>query len=131
MEGGDSKIKIGLIDADLLDGGTRFPNLALMKISGYYKNRGYKTKLIIDYMNIPKYDKVFVSKVFTKTNIPINLKFFSNIEFGGTGFKYDKQDFLSDDIEHTFPDYNLYKEYVEEQLSRGGQEKEVEVLFRL
>ena len=31
-------MKIGIIDADLLDNGTRHPNLALMKISGYYKN---------------------------------------------------------------------------------------------
>ena len=32
--------KIGLIDADLLDGGTRHPNLALLKISGFCKSRG-------------------------------------------------------------------------------------------
>ena len=28
-------IKIGLVDADLLDGGTRHPNLALLKIAGF------------------------------------------------------------------------------------------------
>ena len=28
---------IGIIDADLLDNGTRHPNLALMKIRGYQK----------------------------------------------------------------------------------------------
>ena len=31
-------MNIGIIDADLLDKGTRHPNLALMKISGYYTN---------------------------------------------------------------------------------------------
>lgn len=30
-------MNIGIIDADFLDNGTRHPNLALMKISGYYK----------------------------------------------------------------------------------------------
>lgn len=35
--------KIGLIDADLLDNGTRHPNLALMKIAGYYKDTGVES----------------------------------------------------------------------------------------
>ena len=30
-------MKIGLVDADLLDGGTRHPNLALLKIAGFFK----------------------------------------------------------------------------------------------
>lgn len=33
------KLNIGIIDADLLDRGTRFPNLALEKISAYYKRK--------------------------------------------------------------------------------------------
>ena len=28
---------VGLIDADLLDNGTRHPNLALLKIAGYHR----------------------------------------------------------------------------------------------
>ena len=44
--------KIGLIDADLLDGGTRHPNLALLKISGFCKSRGYKVRLICNYDEI-------------------------------------------------------------------------------
>ena len=32
-------MNIGIIDADLLDKGTRHPNLALMKISAYYKEK--------------------------------------------------------------------------------------------
>jgi len=31
-------MNIGIIDADLIDGGTLFPNLALMKLSSYYKS---------------------------------------------------------------------------------------------
>ena len=29
-----SDVKVGLVDADLLDNGTRHPNLALLKIAG-------------------------------------------------------------------------------------------------
>lgn len=112
MHFGGDYLRVGLIDADLLDGGTRFPNLALMKISGYYKSNGYNTKLI-NYGEISNCDKVFVSKVFTKTNIPVNLDFFTNVEKGGTGFDFDKNNFLSDYIEHSMPDYNLYKDYID------------------
>ena len=103
----------------MLDNGTRFPNLALMKISGYYKEKGHKTSLLTSYYDIPKYDKVFVSKVFTKTKIPVNLNFFSNVEYGGTGFYYDKQDFLSNKIEHNYPDYSLYDKFVKKRLNEG------------
>jgi len=106
-------LNIGLIDADLLDNGTRFPNLALMKISSYYKSKGNKTKLIT-YNEIPEYDKVFLSKVFDYTKIPVNLDFYSTeIIKGGTGFSYDKKDFLDDKIEHSKPDYELYSEHTE------------------
>ncbi len=38
---GVKNMKLGIIDADLLDNGTRHPNLACMKISTYYKNLGW------------------------------------------------------------------------------------------
>lgn len=38
----------GLVDADLLDNGTRHPNLVLMKIAGYLRDHGYQYKLIYD-----------------------------------------------------------------------------------
>ena len=38
----------GLVDADLLDNGTRHPNLVLMKIAGYLRDHGYRYKLIHD-----------------------------------------------------------------------------------
>ena len=62
-------MNIGIIDADLLDKGTRHPNLALMKISGYYKQNN-NVKLLSSYDEIPKYDKVFISKVFEFTKTP-------------------------------------------------------------
>ena len=59
---------IGIIDADLLDNGTRHPNLALMKISGYQKELGNDVTLLEDYYSIPKYDEVYLSRVFDFTN---------------------------------------------------------------
>ena len=103
-------MKIGLIDADLLDRGTKFPNLALMKLSSYFQKQGYETDLI-DYNQIPIYDKVFISKVFDFTDIPINLNFYNTVEYGGTGFDYDKNNFLPDKIEHSKPDYSLYQNF--------------------
>lgn len=41
--------KIDLIDADLLDNGTRHPNLVIMKLSGYFKEKGCDVELIEDY----------------------------------------------------------------------------------
>ena len=40
--------KIGLVDADLLNGGTRHPNLVLLKIAGYLKDNEVEFDLIID-----------------------------------------------------------------------------------
>lgn len=112
-------MKIGLIDADLLDNGTRHPNLALMKISGYMKSKGYETELLLSYDDIKKYDKVYLSKVFTFTNIPVNIDDYNNIEYGGTGFFLENAPNLPDDIEHHMPDYHLYDTFVGAEISRG------------
>ena len=63
-------MKIGIIDADLIGRKKhRFPNLASMKISGYYKELGYEVCLKLDYKDLDEFDKVFISKVFTDTEI--------------------------------------------------------------
>lgn len=51
---------VGLVDVD----GHNFPNLALMKISAYYKSCGCKVKFANP---LDSYDKIFMSKVFTGT----------------------------------------------------------------
>ena len=80
-------MKIGIIDADLLDNGTRHPNLALMKISGYYKENGNDVKLIESYgEDLSSYDKLFMSKVFSFTKVPEKVLSMQNLEIGGTGF---------------------------------------------
>lgn len=111
-------MKIGIIDADLLDRGTRYPNLALEKISGYYKSKGNEVELLLNYEDITKYDQVFISKVFEFTKTP-DLSEYSNIEIGGTGFFGINADDLPYEIEHHMPDYNLYDKYIDEEIKRG------------
>ena len=102
-------LNIGIIDADMLDGGTRFPNLVLMKISAYHKSNGDNVELLSNYDNL-EYDKIYLAKVFDYTKVPIDLTQYPNIEFNGTGFFYDQAQPLPDHIEHHMPDYDLYDE---------------------
>ena len=61
-------MKIGILDADLLDHGTRHPNLALMKISSYLKAYYKRIKqnqniveCVLSYDDISVYDKLIRS----------------------------------------------------------------------
>ena len=118
-------LKIAVIDADLLGRSRhRFPNLACMKISGFHKAAGNDVTLIFDYGNLEKFDKVYISKVFTDTPVPEDALSRSNVCFGGTGFYYDKAPKLPDEIEHHMPDYHLYDEWVERQIALGGKRGE-------
>ena len=102
--------KIGLVDADLLDGGTRFPNLALMKIAGHYKRAGYNVELIDQFD--PTINKIFVCKVFIKSNVPSFVADYKNVVYGGTGFNLYHAQPLPDEIEHAKPDYTIYETYI-------------------
>ena len=111
-------MKIAIIDADLIGRKKhRFPNLACMKISGYYKDLGNEVELKLNYENLEQYDKVFISKVFTDTQIDEEILKLDNVEYGGTGFYYDKAPKLPCEIEHHMPDYHLYDEWVKYQLN--------------
>lgn len=113
-------MKIGILDADLMDHGTRHPNLALMKISGYYKEQGHDVELIYrSYNDVYSYDEIYISKVFTFSDIPEWLLQLPNVHIGGTGFFEDGGKNLPDEIEHHMPDYDLYLEYVQEQVEQG------------
>ena len=135
-------MKIAIIDADLIfNKKHRFPNLACMKISGYHKELGDIVTLKLDYENLELYDKVYISKVFIKTEIPYEpedktnknentiidwykdnpLLKQPNIEYGGTGFYYDKAPKLKNEIEHHMPDYHLYDDFVNEKIAQGGK----------
>ena len=45
----EEKLNVGIIDADLLDHGTRHPNLALLKISAFCKAQGHYVRLVCNY----------------------------------------------------------------------------------
>lgn len=120
-------MNIAIIDADLI-GRTkhRFPNLACMKISGYYKKHKHTVTLKTDYENLSNYDIVYISKVFTDTPIDENILTLPNVKYGGTGFFYDKSPTLPYEIEHHMPDYHLYDEWVNEKLNDGINEDDDE-----
>lgn len=94
-------MEIGLIDVD----SHNFPNLALMKISAYHKAKGDR----VEWWNgLKHYDVVYKSKVFDETysqdvDYVINA---DKVIKGGTG--YDLQNKLPYEIEHQYPDYDLY-----------------------
>ena len=117
-------MKVAIIDADLIHSKySHFPNLSCLKLGGYFKQQGADVDLKLDYGSLEYYDKVFISKVFTDTPCPpVDNKLFrlpANIEYGGTGFFYDKAPPLQYDIEHTMPDYTLYDKWVTTQLEQG------------
>lgn len=122
--------KIGIIDADLLDNGTRHPNLALMKISGFLKEKGCNVSLIEsydeitenNYEGIKKYNAIFISKVFDFSKIDKKILEFENVYFGGTGFFLDGGIDLPYEIEHHMPDYHLYDNYIEHDTKHEKKE---------
>jgi hypothetical protein len=114
--------KIGIIDADLIDHGTRHPNLALMKIAGYFKEKGDDVSLIYksyDEIHSGNFDKIYLACVFNFTKIPKWVLNLPNIVYGGTGLFEDGGKNLPNYIEHHMPYYDLYLPYVEEQFKSG------------
>lgn len=100
---------IGLIDVD-----SKIPNLALMKISNYYKQQGEQVEFVT---SGKKYEKVFASSIFTKSKSECEklIEYYGdNIQIGGTGWDLHKE--LPIEIEKSKPDYNLYS--IEEIASR-------------
>ena len=96
-----TKMEIGLIDVD----SHNFPNLALMKLSAYHKERGDQ----VEWWNgLKHYDLVYCSKVFDETYSK-DMEFVINADEvikGGTG--YDLRNELHYEVEHHYPDYELY-----------------------
>lgn len=118
-------MKIAIIDADIIGRNKhRFPNLASMKISSYHKKLGDDVLLETSYDNLENYDKVYISKVFTDTPVPEGITDLSWVECGGTGFYFDKTPDLPYEIEHSFPDYHLYDEWVNQRINEGYKRSE-------
>jgi len=108
-------MNIALIDNDLLmRDNHNFPNLAIMKLSAFHKNKGDVVEIAtfneINPLALFKkeYDKIYISKAFTETPTPSFVYNLPNVKIGGTGFYFDKAEPLPYEIEHTKPDYDAY-----------------------
>lgn len=68
------ELRVGMIDVDLLNNGTRHPNLAQMKMSNYCKDHLHHDVHLIykpdELANLHQFDVLLVSKVFNYTPIP-------------------------------------------------------------
>lgn len=95
-------MKIGLVDFD-----GRLTNLALMKLSAFYKTQGHE--VVLNPVSPVGLDKTFVSLIFSKSRDKALKTYghFPEVEFGGTGYSVASK--LTDDIEAMRPDYDLYK----------------------
>ena len=98
-------MKIGLIDVD----SHNFPNLALMKISTYHKNKGDQVSWYDNlFAMIEPYDIVYMSKVFTDLYTPdYQYTVFAKEVIKG-GYGYNNYELPFKDYETTFPDYSIY-----------------------
>jgi len=98
----------------MIDPDGKMPNLALMKLSTWHKAKGDNVELTMPVL-ATAYDKVYMSKVFTWSDMPCLP---ANAEIGGTGCDLHKT--LPDEIEKLYPDYSLYKmDYSMGFLTRG------------
>lgn len=96
------KERIGLADVD----GHNWPSLPLMKISAYHKSHGDEVE---PWFPMSKYDKVYMSKVFTSSPDIETPIYADEVVRGGTGYFYpDGGPPLPKEIEHIYPDYGLY-----------------------
>jgi hypothetical protein len=91
-------MKIGLLAVD-----SRYPNLALMKVSAYYKANNH---LVEWYSNFENYDIVFCSKIFSFTPDFNEYIYADEVYKGGSG--YDIKSTLPKEIDDCIPDYSIY-----------------------
>jgi len=104
-----NKPKIGLFDVDSV-----IPNLALMKLSSYFKKWSYEVEFYSPLFH-DEYWLIFVSKIFNYPH-PNEGYLKNNMILGGPGFYFSekfRKNFhvlkkLSKEIDHIYPDYELY-----------------------
>ena len=124
----------------------------MLKLAGFFKACGYNYELITDpHTDLDDYTYVYLSQVFTFTNLPPFVDKFKTkhprtwnqkLKMGGTGFyaiEEDIETFMKkrrEDMEklsmdpflktfsmaHQMPDYTIYNTYIAEQIDRKTQE---------
>jgi hypothetical protein len=106
-------MNIGIFDTDSHNG---FPNIALMKLSAFHKKHGD----IVHFNNyFLQYDKAYVSKIFTFSQVPQTPIQANEVICGGVGWlnkeracpintlgKYLRE--LPTEVNDCYPDYGLY-----------------------
>lgn len=116
---------IGILDAELLFGKPRQPNLSCLKLSGYYKKQGVAVTLLEKAADVLHCKTVFLAKIFPETIVPQEILTLPHLRYGGSGFPVsDDPRYLSalpDAIEHTMPDYHLYDTYIGHQIAQGAR----------
>ena len=138
--------KIGIVDIDMLDNGTRHPNLVLMKIAGYLRDKNLPYELIFNEgVNIDGYRAIYASKVFTFSNEPLFLQKLEGkalpVVRGGTGYYADEENLplfnrlrgedmvkLENDpnlpgfsLASQMPDYTLYDQFISQKIAQGNK----------
>lgn len=109
-------MRVGLIDVD----GRNYPNLALMKLSAWHKSQGDSVEWYMPFGD--RYDRVYMSKVFSFTPDFYDCVNADEVIKGGTGYAItlengcevyhaDQDKALCLYVEHIFPDYSLYPNY--------------------
>lgn len=93
--------KIGILQVD-----GKFPNLALMKICGYYESIGYEVEHYKGNMFIDEYEHIYASKMFSFSEMPILPSEKSTI--GGTGIDFFNK--MPKNFEDATPSYSLYND---------------------
>ena len=96
---------VGLIDVD----GHNFPNVALMKIASWHRQKGDSVEWAIPMFG--KYDRIYASKVFTFTP-DFNKTLYNSKEIIGGGTGYDIKSKLPEEIDkHKGLAYDLYPQH--------------------
>ena len=110
-------MRIGLLDID----SKNFPNLVLMKLSAYHKQQGDDVEWYYPFND--RYDRVYAAKVFSYTDDWDEVINTDEVVYGGSGYQIklkdgkevwggsQKRNFLASlpsEIEHIYPDYELY-----------------------
>lgn len=118
-------MRVGLMDVDAWARGGKvtFPNLALMKISAWHKQRG-DTVEWMPYGWHEHFDRVYLSKVFSDEYTPDYPYYIDAAEVirKGSGYAINTEngrevyhgsldDPLDYEIEHIYPDYSLYPQF--------------------
>lgn len=122
------RLRVNLYDVD-----GRIPNLALMKLSAYYRAQGCSVELVrVRGSRLPpacaEGDLHFVSVVFYREQSTRRLELLkealgSRLEIGGPGANLKRR--LQPDVESCFPDYSLYnhQHYALGFLTRGCRKR--------